>query len=151
MKQNMIYAQCAAIFLLLFLFMAGLQARTQNQKPANIPPPAGWTDPATLLTWTTADNGANVTWNEANDYCSNLGIDGYSDWRVPTIEELKSLYDANTGDMHVKGNLKLSSGYQWTSTQKGASEARIFDFIAGRPSYKLLVLRTFNRTLCVRH
>jgi len=151
MKHNMIYAQCAAIFLLLFLFMAGLQARTQNQKPADTPSPAGWTDPATLITWITADNGANVTWDEADAYCTNLSLGGYTDWRLPTIEELNSIYDANAGDQHVKGNLKLSSGYQWSSSRKGTREARIFDFMVGRPSYKLLALRTFNRTLCVRH
>jgi len=150
MRHSMIIVKSASLFLLLVLASTGLQARSQEQAPTNLPP-AAWTDPATLITWTTADNGANVTWDEADAYCTNLSLGGYTDWRLPTIEELNSIYDANAGDQHVKGNLKLSSGYQWSSSRKGTREARIFDFMVGRPSYKLLALRTFNRTLCVRH
>ena len=149
MRHTMIFVKCASLFL--FIAIAGLQARTQSQNPANTPPTAGWTDPATLLTWTTADNGADVNWDEANAYCANLPLGGYSDWSVPTIEMLRSLYDANAGDMHVKANLKLSSGSQWTSTEKGTREARTFDFISGKPGFKLRDLRTSSRTMCVRH
>ncbi len=57
--------------------------------------PAGevWTDPATGLMW---QNGATVgatgyTLADAQTYCAGLSLGGYSDWRLPTLSELRSL------------------------------------------------------------
>ena len=33
-----------------------------------------------------------MIWNTANAYCENLTAYGYSDWRLPTIEELEMMY-----------------------------------------------------------
>jgi hypothetical protein len=156
----MIFAKNAAIFLLLVLCMAALKARAQNQTPANVPS-VGWTDPATGLTWTKQNNGSDVNWNQANDYCSNLRLGGFSDWRLPTIDELQDIYDPgidipgqaalNGSEViwHVKGNLKVAGGH-WSSTQKKAEEAWQFDFVNGnRISYHLYDV-SGDRALCVR-
>ena len=33
-----------------------------------------------------------ISWSAANTYCENLTLYGYSDWRLPTIEELGTMY-----------------------------------------------------------
>jgi len=155
----MIFAKGAALVLLLVLAMAGVQARAQNQTPANAAP-VGWTDPATGLTWTKADNGSDVNWNQATDYCSSLRLGGYSDWRLPTTDELQDIYDPaidipgywSTGiadTWHVKGNLKLS-GVHWSSTQKNAKEAWWVNFDSGKRISSRLSDSVSDRALCVR-
>jgi len=101
-----------------------------------------WADSKTGLTWTKKDNGDgsvttekqakqyDLTWQQAVDYCWNLRIGGHPDWRLPTIEELKNIFSAEThirgeccgetyeakGYWHVKGNLLLT-GTEWSKTE----------------------------------
>jgi hypothetical protein len=163
MRNSMIFAKSVSLFLLLVLAMSAVQARAQNQTPANVGPVAGvWTDPATGLTWTKADNGSDVNWNQANAYCSNLRLGGYSDWRLPTIDELQDIYDPGidipghktNGEavtLHVKGNLRLSSTAEWSSSQDLAS-GRAWDFYFDDGTRMKVLYAQWNgwRTLCVR-
>lgn len=65
-------------------------------------------DPDTLLMWTMKDNGRHVDWNEANDLASQHREGGYSDWRLPTVEELESLYDpTDSGEFRSNPPLAL--------------------------------------------
>lgn len=48
------------------------------------------TDAATGLVWTKEYSTA-VTWRNALAYCENLNYSGYSDWRLPNINDLKTL------------------------------------------------------------
>ena len=48
------------------------------------------TDPDTGLTWSAKAQKA-MKWNAAVTYCDNLEEGGYDDWRLPTIDELKTL------------------------------------------------------------
>jgi hypothetical protein len=34
-----------------------------------------------------------TTWISANEYCANLDEDGHKDWRLPTIDELRSVVE----------------------------------------------------------
>jgi len=52
---------------------------------------ATWTDPSTGLMWTKESNNADINWNEASAYCANLGLLNYSDWRLPTIDEIREM------------------------------------------------------------
>jgi hypothetical protein len=112
-----------------------------------------WTDTATGLTWAKKDNGSNVNWQQATEYCRNLQLAGHSGWRLPTIDELQGIYDqnANTGGFQVKGNLQLS-GWHWSSSQRSASgEAWGFIFAGNgiRHSHPLN-FTPHERALCVR-
>lgn len=120
-----------------------------------------WTDPETRLMWTKKDNGSDVNWQKARNYCQNLRLGGYSDWRLPAIDELSEIYDPKVniaGQMgsgsqatwHVKGNLQLS-GWQWSNTQGNASwQAWLFLFANGERYSAPLAGSGLDRVLCVR-
>jgi len=120
-----------------------------------------WTDPETRLTWTKKDNGGDVNWQKARSYCLNLRLAGYSDWRLPTIDELSDIYEPKitiTGQLgsgsevtwHVKGKLQLS-GWQWSNTQGNESwEAWVFLFANGQRYSSPLSGSGLDRALCVR-
>jgi hypothetical protein len=50
----------------------------------------GWSDPASGLCWQDPSNEAESIWRDAMLYCEDLSLGGYGDWRVPTIDELRS-------------------------------------------------------------
>ena len=50
-----------------------------------------WYDSTSGLTWQNSNFSANISATEGATYCSNLVFDSYSDWRLPTISELRSL------------------------------------------------------------
>jgi hypothetical protein len=115
---------------------------------------ATWTDPATNLMWAGQDNGSNVNWNQAKDYCANLRLAGYSNWRLGTIDELAGIYDETQdvgGWQHIKGGIKLSSVMSWSGSAGNApGEAWGFNFLGGRRSTGHLGSSGFLRALCVR-
>jgi hypothetical protein len=150
MKLRLMINTFIGLLLLVVLCISAAQARAQNQTPANTPL-VGWTDPDTGLTWTTEDNGSDVNWNQANAYCSNLRLGGFSDWRLPNIDELQGIYDVdvNVGGRYVKGNLQLS-GWEWSNSQVDASGwAWAFSFGNGE-RYSFRLGGGDGRTLCVR-
>ena len=51
------------------------------------------TDIRTDLTWQQQVPSSTKEWKEALSYCESLSLAGYSDWRLPTREELRSIVD----------------------------------------------------------
>ncbi|MDU9048915.1 MAG: DUF1566 domain-containing protein [Candidatus Electrothrix sp. Rat3] len=49
------------------------------------------------LEWQRCDDNWAYTYEAAIDYCEGLILDGYSDWRLPTKDELKSLVVCSNG------------------------------------------------------
>jgi len=50
-------------------------------------------DTRTNLMWADKDNSSDINWQGAKSYCENYRGGGYSDWRMPTQDELAGLYD----------------------------------------------------------
>ena len=50
-----------------------------------------WKDPVSNLIWQNPPVQEALDWDEAGEYCQNLGQGGHSDWRVPTMSELRTL------------------------------------------------------------
>jgi hypothetical protein len=48
-------------------------------------------DSTTNLTWQVDPTGGEMSWDASGDHCGQLELEGLSDWRLPTIEELTSL------------------------------------------------------------
>jgi hypothetical protein len=50
-----------------------------------------WADRTTGLTWQATPTGGAMNWSNARAHCESLTLGGRSDWRLPTISELRSL------------------------------------------------------------
>jgi murein L,D-transpeptidase YcbB/YkuD len=132
-----------------------------------------WIDPSTGLMWPANDNGKDLAWHAAANYCRSLRFAGFSDWRLATIDELASLVDksapapervGNTQVIqinvagigrHVRGGLSLT-GDPWSSTREldrfghPYGDGWFFDFVQSKPSGDLPYLRNTKYALCVR-
>ncbi len=53
------------------------------------------TDKQKSLMWAMHDNGVPINWPDAQAFCKNYRGGGFLDWRMPTLEELASLYPYN--------------------------------------------------------
>jgi hypothetical protein len=50
-----------------------------------------WKDPQSGLTWQVVPTATGMNFSEAKPHCGKLSLGGYSDWRLPTINELRGL------------------------------------------------------------
>ena len=76
-------------------------------------------DSVTELMWQRSDDGISRTWQGAIDHCEALTLPsgGYSDWRLPGLQELESLIDQDyvpTIDPEFFPN--CGSSFYWSST-----------------------------------
>jgi len=74
-------------------------------------------DSKTDLIWQNNMLGTQVNWEEAIEVCDSLLLEGYEDWRLPTLTELMSLIDEDNFDPAIDAifNNTASSQY-WSST-----------------------------------
>jgi len=85
-------------------------------------------DTRTNLMWAAKDNGRDINWANAKSYCENYRGGGYSDWRMPTQEELKGLYDsAKTYKSDCGFYVRLTELIRLTCSAPWASETRDSD------------------------
>ena len=80
------------------------------------------TDSLTGLMWARSANLPNGprTWYQAVDDCNNLNLCGYTDWRLPNVNELESLINANEPNsatwLNGQGFTNVQASYYWSST-----------------------------------
>jgi hypothetical protein len=77
------------------------------------------TDISTGLMWQKASSSIKETWDDALAYCEGLNFGGNTDWRLPTIKELRSLADYSRYSPAINTTYfpdTLSSSFYWSST-----------------------------------
>ena len=78
------------------------------------------TDKATGLMWQKSGSSRNITWKRARTYVKRLnkGFAGYSDWRLPTVEELASLVEREKiNGLHINAVFNKKQKSCWSSDE----------------------------------
>ncbi|MDR0981863.1 MAG: DUF1566 domain-containing protein [Culturomica sp.] len=105
--------------------------------------------PAKLMVQNKDISENSQTWSTANSLCQNSILDGYTDWRLPTKDELAVLYiERNTiGNFVTASN---NNPWYWSSTAYGSNSNYhwIQNFSSGGQSYEGNDYS--NRCRCVR-
>jgi hypothetical protein len=111
-----------------------------------------WKDNATGLIWAIKDNGSDVNWNLARDYCGNLRVGGFSDWSLPTIDELEALYDEKLSkQFKARGPIELGGSCSLSETKNNSGEVWSYCFsYGGRSLGPISGHGSAGRALCVR-
>jgi hypothetical protein len=117
-------------------------------------------DTDTGLMWAAEDNGGPITWEGAKRYCRNYKGGGYTDWRMPTQEELTGLYDPSVTNTHpptdgCKGGCHITNlihltccpVWEWNGIDEVAA---FFHFDLGPKDWKDQSLACHPRALPVR-
>ena len=71
--------------------------------------------------WAARDGGKTIDETDLETYFNNYRVGGYTNWRMPTIDELKTIYDpAGKKDIScVTDLIHLSDEWVWASGKKG--------------------------------
>ena len=59
----------------------------------------------------------SVDFHEATQYCEDLKVDGFTDWRLPTLREVYTIVDFSRNRPALKTGFEIrDDGRYWTST-----------------------------------
>jgi len=111
------------------------------------------TDTNTGLMWAAIDNGNPINWADAKEYCENYEGVGYTDWRMPTLDELEALYDEkleNSKGFHIAAVIGLTDCVVWASELRD-EEAGAYRFHVGKRRYPPRTFTYYLRALPVRN
>ena len=82
-------------------------------------------DSETKLEWQDSyaeDKFTNLSYRNAITECEGLKLDGKEDWRLPNINELKSIVVDTQYEPSINSEIfkKISSSFYWSSTSRSA-------------------------------
>ncbi len=116
-------------------------------------------DKGKKLMWAAKDSGSDVNWSNAKKYCESYRGGGYTDWRLPTQNELVGLYDAAKSyksdcgyDVHLTNLIHLTCFFLWASNTFESEAASVYigaDYDAGTFMVKQSTVKNY-RALPVR-
>jgi hypothetical protein len=91
---------------------------------------------ATGLMWQQAGSTDSMTWERAQAYIDQLNTwkyAGFSDWRLPTIEELISLleFTKKSGDYYIDPIFETKGDYYWSADKDSSGAAWVASFSGG--------------------
>jgi hypothetical protein len=109
-------------------------------------------DPKLDLLWSRRDNGRDVRWEQAVTHCEELRLGGYDDWRLPTLEELRSIRALwSNAPFKTVVQVGLTGCCPWSSdTEPDGEKAWNFNFVHRRPFLGHQDYSFGGRALCVR-
>ncbi|MEK6742265.1 MAG: DUF1566 domain-containing protein [Nitrospirota bacterium] len=89
------------------------------------------TDNLTGLMWVKTPDATTRTWQAALDYADGLPLCGHTDWRLPNVNELESLVNAESGNLAIwlnaQGFSNAQAGYYWSSTTYAGNTSGAWD------------------------
>ncbi|MBT3881343.1 MAG: DUF1566 domain-containing protein [Candidatus Scalindua sp.] len=93
-------------------------------------------DYASGLMWQQSGSSKDISFGEAEKYVEQLNSDqfaGYSDWRLPTLEEAMSLLESTekSGGLNIDPVFDTTQRWIWTSDINNTSLAWLVNFISG--------------------
>lgn len=98
-------------------------------------------DRGTMLMWQDTEETINLmfTHKEAIEYCENLTLGGFDNWRLPKIDELKTIVDTKNHPYYINRIFKnkIASGYWARDTLWRTLNfyAWYMNFLSGTPYY----------------
>jgi len=111
------------------------------------------------LNWAAKDNGANIIWSEAKNYCESYSEDGHNDWRMPTASELATLYGNRTKTAGkdysglidvITPSISITAPFVWSSEKRTSNKSISFGFTYGTVKRLYRADGTNRRALPVR-
>ena len=147
----------------LFCLMAGLTSAGAGERFSDNGD-GTVTDHLLNVMWSQTDNQGDISWKQAERWVRFTFPQtiqaSYDDWRLPTLEELRSLYIEDQSDagyetdcgqvVRMAPAIRLSCGWVWTADTPSAVTAAAFNFHRGYPYTDRMVHYRAYRTLAVR-
>ncbi len=137
MKRYLVRGVLAVLFC--FICLSAVSDSSANER-FEVLPDGTVKDLQKGLMWAGQDNGANINWSGAGEYCKNYSAGGFNDWRMPVASELASLYgnkkkikgkDYSQSIDIVTDKIKITGPWVWTARRTSKNKALAYGFNYG--------------------